>query len=347
MQKPSNQRMIRVLQSAKAPQAGNTTFGTLLELGRDRGDSVMYFDWRTALRGDYDVFHVHWPEHIVRGRGRKDYLVNLLRFPLLMLRLSVRRVGVVRTVHNLHPHEDGYRIEKLFVRWLERRTDVWVRINDTTELGGRPNPMTALHPHYRHFLADAPDVRPDPNRLLYFGIIRPFKGVESLVEAFQGIDDAQQRLRVVGRVIDKALAARITAAGVADQRISSRLEHLSDDDLVEEILGAGTVVLPYRTMHNSGSLLLALSLGRRVVVPRNDVNESIAREVGPGWVHLYDGTIGAATLAQAQAYFLSDPPVAATPDLDRRDPAIIADRYDESYRLALARRRRNLPESSA
>ena len=56
---------------------------------------VQYFSWRTALLGRYDVFHVHWPEVLVRGRTRWRAMARSLLFVLVLarLRLTTARPG--------------------------------------------------------------------------------------------------------------------------------------------------------------------------------------------------------------------------------------------------------------
>ncbi len=67
--------------------------------------------------------------------------------------------------------------------------------------------------------------------------------------------------------------------------MSSALGFAPDADLVREISMSEMVVLPYRFMHNSGAVLLALSLDRPVLVPDNEVNRLLEIEVGSDWVH--------------------------------------------------------------
>ena len=84
---------------------------------------------------------------------------------------------------------------------------------------------------------------------------------------------------------------------VGAPEITAVLEFVSDERLVDEVARAQLVVLPYIEMHNSGTLLVALSVGRPVLVPRGCVNGTISAEVGDGWVVQYEGELTAADLA--------------------------------------------------
>ncbi len=100
------------------------------------------------------------------------------------------------------------------------------------------------------------------------------------------------RLAGGGAAVDASLAES-SGGRAPDARIAHHLEHVPDDDLAAEVAHAQLVVLPYREMHNSGAVLLALSLDRPVLVPRNEVTDALAAEVGPWWVQRYDGELDA------------------------------------------------------
>ena len=98
-------------------------------------------------------------------------------------------------------------------------------------------------------------------------------------------------------------------------------------------------MLPYREMHNSGSVLAALSLDRPVLVPANHVNDLLAREVGPGWVLTYDGALAAEDIEAALAR-LAERPVEGSPDLTGRDWSKAGADHLAAFRDAMSIRRR-------
>jgi beta-1,4-mannosyltransferase len=82
-----------------------------------------------------------------------------------------------------------------------------------------------------------------------------------------------------------------------DPRVLRIPGYLNDAELARVIRAADHVVLPYRRVLNSGSAMLALTLGRPVLLPRTPTFEALAEHVGPGWVALFDGTPDAARLS--------------------------------------------------
>src|SRR5699024_8234211 len=99
--------------------------------------------------------------------------------------------------------------------------------------------------------------------------------------------------------LDRDLADRIDRAAVRDARITRRFGFLPDADLVDVITRAQLVVLPYRELHSSGAVLVALSLARPVLVPDGPTTRALRDEVGAGWVHLFSGELDTDDLCAA------------------------------------------------
>lgn len=330
-------RPITVLQSLRPPTDKDNPYVKQLAAVVARHAEVAFFSWRAALFGRYDVFHVHWPEFLLRAPERGRALQYAL-FVALLARSALSRRPVVRTLHNLEPHEGASRIERLLLRLLDRRTRLWIRLN-AVSAERAPQTVTILHGHYRDWFADVALPAPVSGRLLYFGLIRPYKGVEALLAGFCALDPQRAPglgLRIVGQPATEALRRRIDAAAAADARIGTRLAYVDDAALAHEIGQAELVVLPFRQMHNSGSVLLALSLNRPVLVPRTAANAALAAEVGPGWVQLYDGELDGEVLRAALVQ-LRQGARAAAPDLSRRAWDDAGERHCRAYLAALGR----------
>jgi beta-1,4-mannosyltransferase len=345
-------RPLRVLQSVKPPSAQTNPYVVqLARTLREDGSDVRWFTTRTGLTWRYDVFHAHWPEIMLRRDGRPARLAARARFVLLMLRLQAdRRVAVVRTLHNLGQHEAAGRTERLLLRWFDRRTDAWVALNDATPLPDPARGTVVLHGDYRDWYAghEVPDAV--PGRLLYFGLIRPYKGVDRLLATVEALlADSAVTLRVVGRPSTPDLRSLVEAACDRDRRVSALLDYVDDATLAREIGEAELVVLPYEDMHNSGALLLALSLDRPVLVPRSAVTVALEAEVGADWVHVYDGRGEGLTpdVVRQALKAVRECPATSSPDLSRRRWPRIAAEHAAVYRAALRRgRRRPAPPAS-
>ncbi len=119
-------------------------------------------------------------------------------------------------------------------------------------------------------LTRLPDQRPLPAELaavegpvvLCFGLIRPYKGVDVLLEAFAGIEGAE--LWIVGMPrMDLAPLERLAARCRATVRLVSRF--ITDPEIPAYFRRADLVVLPYRRIEQSGVLYTALAFGKPII----------------------------------------------------------------------------------
>jgi len=109
---------------------------------------------------------------------------------------------------------------------------------------------------------------PDARLLLYFGHIRPRKGVPDLLQAFSTLPGDDLTLVVAGSVAPDDLQHEIEQAARADPRVTLRLGRVADEEVAPLLAAADVVVLPYRESLNSAVLYLAISYNRPVVAPR-------------------------------------------------------------------------------
>lgn len=109
-----------------------------------------------------------------------------------------------------------------------------------------------------------------PFRLLYLGVVRPFKGVEDLVAAFSSLDRDQAiqfRLSVVGETWEGWTAPDQAIARSPHKDLIERVDrYVTDSELTAYFERADAVVLPYHRSSSSGPLHIAMSAGLPVVV---------------------------------------------------------------------------------
>lgn len=299
------------------------------------------FSWRDALGWRYDVLHLHWPERLVRAQGRRPAWVVRTLAALLLIRLAIRRTAVVQTLHNPAPHDSPDRIEAALLRRFESRTRARVAL--TKADGSSPGITVIPHGSYAGQYAIDSSAPATPGRMLYFGRIRPYKGV---VEVIRELAASRARpdglhLRVVGLPTEESVARDLAGAAVDGEAwLSLRLERVSDDDLVAEIEAAEAVILPYLGMGNSGALLLALTVGRPVLVPLTAVNAEVRADVGEDWVLMCPTPLDAASIIGGWTELTSPDArrrrASSAPDLSRRSWPDLAARYAEVYRDAIA-----------
>ena len=162
---------------------------------------------------------------------------------------------------------DGFAVHSQFDHDLVKKT--W-------SLGSR-RPIAVLphgpHDHYQSTTNDAPrsrDAPPGVCNLLFFGVIRPFKGLEHLLEAFESLseeDIKQFWLTVVGETWENwTLPAEMIERSPRRDRISFVNRYVSDEELHDYLVGCDAVVLPYLRSSLSGPLHVAMGYGKPVVM---------------------------------------------------------------------------------
>lgn len=130
------------------------------------------------------------------------------------------------------------------------------------------------HGPYHHVItsgmAQGSSSQDEPFRLLYFGLVRPYKGVDDLVEAYSAFDRDQAtqfRLSIVGETWEDCTAPDEAIAASPHADLIERVDrYVSDDELAAYVAQADAIVLPYRRASLSGSLHIAMTAGLPVVV---------------------------------------------------------------------------------
>jgi glycosyltransferase involved in cell wall biosynthesis len=200
----------------------------------------------------------------------------------LVLCLAARLTGV-RVIIEFHEVQDTGEAQhrwaaayvRRFIQPLLRRTDgivVHSRFDQKTlrqTYGLSTVPLViARHGPFDHHESAVPEPRTPggPRRLLFFGTIRPYKGLEDLIEAFATLP-GDYHLTVVGETWEGwTLPAGLIAASPAAARIEFVNRYVTDAEVDAYFAAADLVVLPYRRSSASGPLHIAMSHGLPVVV---------------------------------------------------------------------------------
>jgi beta-1,4-mannosyltransferase len=323
-------------------RATREPFNTLLFEALSNHVPVRHFSWRGAMLGCYDVLHLHWPEHLTERRGALRTAARRMGYLLLLTRIRLGHPVLVRTVHNVAPHEARRGTERALLRLTDRWTNAYITMQPDTPVPSPAPSVLIPQGHYRELYADVAIPDTTPGVLLFFGNLRIYKGIPALLDAFRATTDDGLRLRVVGRAFDRRLSEAVEQACREDARVSAELGWVSHAQLAAEIGRAELVALPFLEMHNSGTVLVALSLDRPVMIPRDARTLALSAQVGTGWVHTYEPPLSAPAITAALDDLRAAPP-ATRPDLSGRDWNGIAAAHVAAYQEALRLRTDQAP----
>jgi glycosyltransferase involved in cell wall biosynthesis len=233
-----------------------------------RKAEVVHFQWLPVQHLDAYLLPSACPTRFGGGRSR-----TARRSP------PGGRAPLVLTAHDVLPREP--RPGQLAAqRRLYDRFDAIVvhsehgRTRLVEELGADPDRVHVIaHGVFTHLAETAPEAaaRPAPFATdrpvaLMFGLMRPYKGIDVLLEAWRGVEgqapveDAELWIAGMPRMDISALQALAPAS----VRFVPRF--IGDDELAPYFRRADLVVLPYLQADQSGVLFTALAFGRPLLL---------------------------------------------------------------------------------
>ncbi|MBX3466767.1 MAG: glycosyltransferase [Planctomycetes bacterium] len=225
-----------------------------------------------------DVLHLHWVEPYLRPNAALPVaLVRGLKTVADLLLARATGVRVVWTVHNEVSHESRFpRLERAILRQIGRLTDQ-VIVHEEARRGSYAG--AAVIPHGSFSAAyEQPLPRADAHAalglevtgrvFLHFGMLRPYKGIEDLLEAWSLTHLGREHvLLIAGPSPDPIYTKRLEERARAISGVRFEPGFVPADRVHVVFSAADIVVLPYRKVATSGSAMLSLSFGRPLVVP--------------------------------------------------------------------------------
>jgi glycosyltransferase involved in cell wall biosynthesis len=219
---------------------------------------------------------------VARARRERPCCVHFSQFVLpaldkLAIRALKRTCPVAVTVHNSVPlhgvrpravrEEDffaAYRgADAVFAHTETTRKTLLARGVAADKIHQISHPPLALRREYE------PHDRGDAFRVLLWGAIKPYKGVETLLEATARAVSTERpiEVRVVGKAFYDAtsLTARAAEPDLRD-RCSLELRFMTDAEIDAELRSCDLVVFPYHEIDTSGTFPTSLSYGKAILV---------------------------------------------------------------------------------
>lgn len=270
-------------------------------------DTVNPFSWvRTAKT------IIKWQPDILIMRYWMPFFAPSLGF---VARRMARGCKVIAILDNVIPHERRP-FDRLLTRYFLSGTDGCITLcSEVAEdlLAIRPDARfhISYHPLYSHFGEKLPrgqaeaalGLEPGKKNILFFGLIREYKGLDILLEAFDTLDDSYQ-LIIAGEPygsfdIYQKLIDRSKNKG----RIHIFLNYIKDSEVRNYFSAADVTVLPYRSATQSGVSSVSYHFDvPMIVTPVGGLKETIG-DRGTG---LISGDITPESIAESIVEFFSD-----------------------------------------
>lgn len=202
-----------------------------------------------------------------------------------MIQRIVQRNGKTRCialVHNMIPHEPSI-LDKLFAPFFVRHTDGFVALSesvvqDINRFDHGTKPKTSYpHPIYDHYgdpmskeeACQALHLKPENQYMLFFGLVRAYKGLDLLLDAFGKVKDQLPNLQLIiaGEFYEDEdkYRAQIANNGLTN-RVIIKNEFIADADLRKYFGAADLIVQPYKSATQSGVTQVAFHFEKPMLV---------------------------------------------------------------------------------
>jgi len=220
-----------------------------------------------------------------------------------------RRAGipVIMIVHNVIDHEASF-LKRLLSKFQLSAASVFMTHGSELEkelgsLGLEQQVIVHPHPIFDHF-PDAKATLPAVTEveILFFGLMRPYKGLDIALRALAKSGRKDIHLSIVGEFWegkDETLAL-ISELGLTDQ-IELTARYVTDEEAAEYFCRADAVLLPYKQVTGSGVVPVAYRYNTPVIVTDLVGLTEVVCENETGWVVPVNDVEALATLLKEKA----------------------------------------------
>jgi glycosyltransferase involved in cell wall biosynthesis len=263
-----------------------------------------FFPILRAVRSNEDVsvVHFHWLHaYIFVESSALKTLAQLILTVLQLLVLRLHNISMVWSVHNVMSHESPYPslerwfrhafirfgfCDALFIHCKAVEDSIIEEYNLSEDV--REQVQLIPHGHYLNNYENEISqeearselgIKRDETVFLYFGRIRPYKGVSYLMDVFSYIEASNSRLLIVGSPTNESIKNIVQKKSAGDDRITTVLDYVPDEDIQYYMNASDCVVLPFNEITTSGSAVLAMSFSKAIIIPeRGCVPEQLDEE---------------------------------------------------------------------
>lgn len=201
-----------------------------------------------------------------------------------ILTKCLKNVKILFVCHNVFPHE-RFPMDKFLTKLTLRQGDLYIVQSkqdeeDLKSVVKNPVYERTVHPTYdtykfgnitREQARELLQMKEEEKVILFFGMIRKYKGLQYLLQAMPDIKDKVEhvKLLVVGEMRDDETPYQqiIEECGIQDI-LDLRTEYVPDKEVEKYFAASDVVVLPYVSATQSGIVQIAYGFDKPVIVTR-------------------------------------------------------------------------------
>lgn len=239
-----------------------------------------------AVTEKKSVLHLHWIDRIYKGIADEHTAhLRVDAFLSYLSRIKACGAKVFWTIHNEEPHENRFPSAYTLLRdgVCKLSNILFVHHESHIEILGwlapyRQKVKVLPHGNYKGVYPDTwtretararLSIPGDAFTFLFFGEVRPYKGVDLLLQAFSAdeIQKSKAVLVIAGDGLEKNFVGNFYRGGL--EKLKWFGSRVPDDMVTCFFRASDCAVFPYRRVLTSGGLLLALSHNLPSIIARH------------------------------------------------------------------------------
>ena len=229
------------------------------------------------------IINLNWFESIY-GNNLITVYLKYIRKKAIINAWKNKKIKIIYTMHNKLPHDTKYsNLIKKFVVFLCKKSDAIIVMSNISfeYIKNELNLPEAIKKTYHIPLprySSNDDIntltfntQKDNNslNLLFFGVVKPYKNIELLIQILNELQDKNIKLLICGKPINNDYGTHLNNL-IKNKNIKTNFSFLNDSELSEQIKNTDCIILPYdkKSSLNSGAAIHAFSLGKTVIAPK-------------------------------------------------------------------------------
>jgi glycosyltransferase involved in cell wall biosynthesis len=207
---------------------------------------------------------LHNPQLVLISYWMPFFAYSLGRVAKRVKKICGNETRIISIMHNVLPHEKRLG-DKSLTRFYLKQCDGFVVLNDKSKhdlLGLKPDAKHIVLPHplYNHYgekiesriARNKLEIPVDKKVLLFFGLVRDYKGLDLLLESLAGLDDSYY-LIIAGEVYgDFSKYKKMIDKQTLHNRVLAHTRFIPESEIALYFSAADVCVLPYRSGTQSG-----------------------------------------------------------------------------------------------
>ncbi|MEI7586789.1 glycosyltransferase family 4 protein [Runella sp.] len=235
-----------------------------------------------------DVIYYDWVHSFILGKSLFWSWIKSLIFVFeITYTRFFYRAKMVHTLHNLQNHARLWLgLEKVIYGFFLRNcSQIRVYSEETKKaaierFGLKPERIKVIQDLPYHFYYENKIGRKESRKrlnlnendfvYLFFGELKPYKGIDNLLKAYAEIAQPNDRLIIAGKSYDAAYFASIKQQADTIPSVTIFHRFIEDEEVQVFFNSADVIVLPFVRIDHSGSVDLAMSFGKPVITLKTE-----------------------------------------------------------------------------